>query len=62
MNLARHLKVDPESALRRTNAKFRARFASMERVSGGANQLKSLSPDELENLWSQAKSETGKSE
>jgi len=62
MNLARHLKVDPESALRRTNAKFRARFASMERVSGGANQLKSLSPDELENLWSQAKSETGKYE
>jgi len=57
MNLARHLKVDAESALRRSNAKFRARFASMERVSGGAEQLKSMSSDELERLWSQAKSE-----
>ena len=57
MNLARHLNVDAESALRRSNAKFRARFASMERVSGGAEQLKSMSPDELERLWSQAKSE-----
>ena len=57
MNLARHLNVDAESALRRSNAKFRARFASMERVSGGAEQLKSMSPDDLERLWSQAKSE-----
>ena len=32
INLARHLKVDPETALRRTNAKFRARFAAMERA------------------------------
>ena len=58
MNLARHLNIDAESALRRSNAKFRARFASMERVSGGAEQLKSMSPDELERLWSAAKSET----
>src|SRR6201992_2736189 len=36
MNLARHLKVDAESALRRSNAKFRARFAAMEREAGGA--------------------------
>jgi ATP diphosphatase len=57
MNLARHLNVDAESALRRSNAKFRARFASMERASGGADQLKALSPDQLERLWSQAKSE-----
>ena len=62
MNLARHLKVDPESALRRTNAKFRARFASMERVSGGPEHLKTKSPDELEALWGQAKSEAGKTE
>jgi XTP/dITP diphosphohydrolase/ATP diphosphatase len=58
MNLARHLKVDAESALRRSNAKFRARFASMERTSGGVERLKAMSPDELESLWSQAKSET----
>ena len=57
MNLARHLNVDAESALRRSNAKFRARFASMERASGGADHLKALSPDQLERLWSQAKSE-----
>jgi len=57
MNLARHLNVDAESALRRSNAKFRARFSSMERASGGAEQLKSMSPGELERLWSQAKSE-----
>jgi len=29
----------------------------MERASGGAEQLKSMSPGELERLWSQAKSE-----
>jgi XTP/dITP diphosphohydrolase/ATP diphosphatase len=53
MNLARHLKVDAESALRRTNAKFRARFAAMERENGG---LEGKSAEELEQLWSQAKS------
>jgi ATP diphosphatase len=57
MNLARHLKVDAESALRRSNAKFRARFTSMERAIGGAAQLQAMSPDELECLWVQAKSE-----
>jgi ATP diphosphatase len=57
MNLARHLKVDAESALRRSNAKFRTRFAAMERVSGGAAQLQAMSADELERLWSEAKSE-----
>jgi len=62
MNLARHLNVDAESALRRSNAKFRARFASMERAGGGAEQLKSMSPDELERLWSQAKSEAPSAE
>ena len=57
MNLARHLKVDAESALRRSNAKFRKRFASMERVSGGAAQLTAMPADELERLWSEAKLE-----
>jgi XTP/dITP diphosphohydrolase/ATP diphosphatase len=57
INLARHLNLDPESALRRTNAKFRARFASMERAAGGSDPLKSKSPEDLELLWSQAKSQ-----
>jgi XTP/dITP diphosphohydrolase/ATP diphosphatase len=56
MNLARHLKVDAESALRRSNAKFRARFATMERVSGGAAQLQAMSANDLERLWADAKS------
>ncbi len=56
MNLARHLKVDPESALRRSSAKFRARFAAMECEAGGAEMLKQLMPEELEKLWEKAKS------
>jgi nucleoside triphosphate diphosphatase len=53
VNLARHLKVDPELALRRTNAKFRRRFAGMEQASGRA--LSEQSAAELEALWEQAK-------
>ena len=55
VNLARHLHVDPEVALRKTNAKFRRRFAAMEREAGGRSQLEKLSADELETLWSRAK-------
>ena len=57
MNLARHLKVDAESALRRSSAKFRARFAAMEKSVGGADVLKAMTPEELEELWAQAKTE-----
>jgi MazG family protein len=53
VNLARHLKVDPELALRRSNAKFRRRFAAMEQASEGA--LSQRSAAELEALWAQAK-------
>ncbi len=38
VNLARFVKVDPEQALRRTNAKFRARFGYVEAAVGGARQ------------------------
>lgn len=55
MNLARHLKIDTESALRRSNAKFRSRFATMERFSGGATQLAEMPAEDLERLWSNAK-------
>jgi XTP/dITP diphosphohydrolase/ATP diphosphatase len=55
MNLARHLKVDTETALRRTNARFRARFAAMEQAGGGADGLREASPEELEALWVSAK-------
>ncbi|HXB62876.1 MAG TPA: nucleoside triphosphate pyrophosphohydrolase [Acidobacteriaceae bacterium] len=58
-NIARHLKIDSESALRGANAKFRRRFAAMEReinAKGGPSvSLNTLSAEELEALWQQAK-------
>jgi XTP/dITP diphosphohydrolase/ATP diphosphatase len=55
VNLARHLKVDPESALRATNAKFRRRFAAMESAAGSRDALAASTPSELDILWNQAK-------
>jgi ATP diphosphatase len=55
INLARHLKVDPESALRTTNAKFRHRFAAMESAAGGTDALAASTPSTLDQLWNQAK-------
>ncbi len=56
VNIARYLSLDPESALRKTNRKFKRRFQWMEerlRVNGRAPQQASM--DELETLWQQAK-------
>jgi nucleoside triphosphate diphosphatase len=53
VNLARRLHVDPEFALRETNAKFRRRFAAMEAASETA--LEVLTPESLERLWDEAK-------
>ena len=58
VNLARHLKVDPESALRVANAKFRRRFAGMESAAGGRDALAASTPSELDRLWNQAKNAT----
>jgi XTP/dITP diphosphohydrolase/ATP diphosphatase len=55
VNLARHLKVDAESALRGANAKFRARFRAMEASAGGFDALAALTPAELDVLWNRAK-------
>ena len=55
VNLARHLKVDPESALRRTNAKFRRRYATMEQIAGGTEAFEPLSLEEKDALWGRAK-------
>ena len=57
INLARHLKIDTESALRAANAKFRLRFHKMEEQAGGFEALASRTPDDLEQLWQQAKKE-----
>lgn len=59
VNLARHLGVDAESALRSANAKFRRRFASMEEEAGGAAALGEMSAGELDALWTRAKIATG---
>jgi nucleoside triphosphate diphosphatase len=52
-NIARHMKVDPELALRDANAKFRRRFAAMEAAT--SRPLEELSPAELESLWASSK-------
>ena len=55
VNLARHLRVDPESALRRTNAKFRIRFGTMEELAGGLDAFEQMSLADKEALWVKAK-------
>ena len=56
VNLARHLKVDPEAALRSANAKFEGRFAHIERrLAERGRTPESASLDEMESLWVEAK-------
>jgi nucleoside triphosphate diphosphatase len=56
VNISRYLALDPESALRQTNRKFRRRFQAMEqRLNESGKTLESASMDELESLWQQAK-------
>ncbi|HEY3638573.1 MAG TPA: nucleoside triphosphate pyrophosphohydrolase [Rhizomicrobium sp.] len=55
-NLARHLGVDPESALRSTNAKFVRRFGEIESALAKQDrQLSDASLAEMEALWQAAK-------
>ena len=57
VNLARHLRIDPEQALAGANRKFERRFRSMERAVGSAGQaLGDLDLDTLESCWQAAKS------
>ena len=53
VNLARHLHVDAETALRDANTKFRRRFSTMERAGGAPLEERSLV--DLELLWQAAK-------
>jgi len=58
VNLARHLKVDPGTALRITNAKFERRFGFIERaLAAQGRSLQETSLDEMDELWTQAKRE-----
>ncbi|MEM8950942.1 MAG: MazG nucleotide pyrophosphohydrolase domain-containing protein [Pseudomonadota bacterium] len=55
-NLARHLKIDPEKALRRTNHKFEQRFRAVEQALEKDGRAMNDTPlDELEELWQSAK-------
>jgi MazG family protein len=55
-NLARYLRSDPESCLRRGNQKFKRRFQRLEReVSKRGKQLYGCTPGELDALWEQVK-------
>ena len=56
-NLARHLDIDPEEALKRTNRKFRRRFGAIEDAAEGEGRtLADMSLDEMEAVWQAAKS------
>jgi ATP diphosphatase len=55
-NLARHLKVDPEVALRRANAKFTRRFAHIEaRLAESGKRPEDSTLEEMDALWDDAK-------
>jgi ATP diphosphatase len=57
-NLARKLGVDPETALRSTNAKFERRFRRIEDWLAEAGKTPSQSTlDEMDGLWNRAKAE-----
>jgi nucleoside triphosphate diphosphatase len=56
VNIARYLSVDPESALKKTNRKFKRRFQWMEqRLQETGRSAEQASTEELESLWQQAK-------
>ena len=63
VNLARYLEVDPESALRHTNRKFRRRFTHVESaLRAEGRELTEATLDEMERHWQQAKSSDPRSE
>ena len=58
VNLARHLKADPETALRAANAKFERRFRFIEQVlREQGRDMQACSLEELDSIWAQAKRE-----
>jgi MazG family protein len=62
-NIARHLKIDPEAALRDANVKFMRRFGTIEaalRAEGRSPQDATL--EEMDQLWDEAKAEEAEKE
>lgn len=63
VNLARFLKVDPEIALKKANAKFTRRFRAMEKLAReSGREFKNLPREEMELLWDTAKGKEEKFE
>jgi len=61
VNLARRAGVDPETALMACNSKFESRFTYIEKHSEKMNKnIESMSLDEMEQLWQEAKSVAAK--
>jgi len=61
VNLSRFLKIDPEIALKKANAKFSCRFREMERLARkNGREFKDLPREEMEALWEAAKKAEGK--
>jgi len=59
-NLARHMKIDPETALRTANAKFVRRFSVIERtLAERGRSTADASLAEMEEIWQVAKTEAG---
>ncbi|HHH38396.1 MAG TPA: nucleoside triphosphate pyrophosphohydrolase [Sedimenticola sp.] len=56
VNLARHLKIEPEGALRRANDRFEERFRGMERLARERGlALAEAGPEQLDDLWETVK-------
>jgi MazG family protein len=56
VNIARYLSLDPESALRKTNRKFKRRFQWMEeQLRASERAPREATAEELESLWQRAK-------
>lgn len=57
-NVARKLGIDAESAVARTNQKFRRRFAHIEQIArANQSRLEDMSLEQMEALWQRAKSQ-----
>lgn len=63
VSVARHLRLDPEEALRLANRKFATRFSGVEQLAAARGlELRALSLDELDVLWREAKQSTAQVE
>ncbi len=59
VNLARHMGVDAEQALRGANERFRRRFEAMEERQGERIAAGEVGAEEWERLWTEAKARVG---